>query len=1125
MAHRDPGASQALIGWLLLAASLWIATVEGARNRGTNAANITFEFTQPSYNVSILENARSKSFVKPDLHMGIAINHPSLNVRYRVVSGDPDKFFKAEERRVGDFYFLMIRTRSGLHKVINRERRDLYTLTVKAVAKSRNYKSLATHTKVHVHVLDANDLSPLFYPTTYSVEVREDTPLHNSITRVMAEDADIGVNGEVYYSFKEATPVFSIHPTSGVISLTRPLSHIEQNYYDLDIMAVDRGQKIGYASRVSIARLQVGVIAVNYHAPTVDLQELPAVLENVGVGTIYAILYVHDKDIGDNGAINNVHITDGNSENYFKLEAAGSNTKYNLKVARLLDREVLPPVFNLTVTATDGGSPPRTTEKIVQIQLADVNDEAPEFEHELYEAVVDEVAPLHTPLLVVKAIDMDSGRNGDVVYDIAQGNDRGWFTINRMTGLVSVAGPLDAELTNQVQLVIGAQDRANAGSRQASYTRLHITIQDCNDNAPMFNETNLVAYVSEDAPVGTDVQQVAAYDLDASDNGYLSYSLSNPDPVPFTIDHFNGMIRTNEKLDYESMKRLYKLRVRVSDWGSPFRRESEAEVHVRLRDANDNKPMFEKVNCTGYLSREAPIGTTLVVVSAIDFDAGNIISYQILSGNADGCFAMDASTGVLSLGCDLSEEDTPERSLLITATDGHNTADPMSINITLVNNNHAQQLSSAEAKFACQNTDVTERLSELLRIEQLNQEAAQAELPPSNTFYTLNNYVPIFSTEVPLLLEVPEDQPLGQSVLTASAADADHGFSGRLLYVISEGNQGGVFQIDTYTGTLKLLSSLDRESQAEYDLNITVTDMGVPPRASYTMLSVMVTDVNDFAPEFERDKYSVTISEGEVIGSTILQVFATDQDLGHNAEIIYSIVTDTQDFIIDQNDGTISVNGHLDREQQAVYELYIEARDKSPENPLSSQVQVTVHLEDVNDNIPLFTPTVYQVRIREDLPVGSVVMIITAQDPDLNGGGTVRYSLQDGTADKFDVDRLTGTIRIAASLDYETQQIYNITARARDRGEPSLTSVCQVIIEIIDVDENLFSPEFDDFVYEAHVEENLPVNTTVLQLTALDEDVDNILASSKDYDVVFSIRNGTGLGIFSIDKQGKSLDS
>lgn len=188
-----------------------------------------FRFTRPLYNVSISENSIGKTYVVPEERMGVKLASADndVDIKFRIVSGDRDKFFKAEERTVGDFCFLLIRTRTSNVDVLNRERKDRYVLEVRATLSRRDSRNrvitLEADATVVVTILDTNDLNPLFYPIEYETTVTEDTPLHRSILRVIAEDADLGRNGEIYYSFSEETDMFAVHPVSGVITLTRPL--------------------------------------------------------------------------------------------------------------------------------------------------------------------------------------------------------------------------------------------------------------------------------------------------------------------------------------------------------------------------------------------------------------------------------------------------------------------------------------------------------------------------------------------------------------------------------------------------------------------------------------------------------------------------------------------------------------------------------------------------------------------------------------------------------------------------------------------------------------------------------------------------------------------------------------
>lgn len=183
--------------WLLLLCVLIFFTL--IPTSSTTTASF-IQFTQPSYNASIPEESMGKVYVTPQTRMGIQSNDSSLHIRYRIKSGDPDGFFKAEAERVGDFVFLLIRTKTSNPNVLNRERTGSYNLEVRARVKSansfvgsRSRKSKDPKTMVRVTIADTNDLSPFFQQPLYSFKVAEDTPVHASVGLVKADDADEGV--------------------------------------------------------------------------------------------------------------------------------------------------------------------------------------------------------------------------------------------------------------------------------------------------------------------------------------------------------------------------------------------------------------------------------------------------------------------------------------------------------------------------------------------------------------------------------------------------------------------------------------------------------------------------------------------------------------------------------------------------------------------------------------------------------------------------------------------------------------------------------------------------------------------------------------------------------------------
>jgi len=375
-------------------------------------------------------------------------------------------------------------------------------------------------------------------------------------------------------------------------------------------------------------------------------------------------------------------------------------------------------------------------------------------------------------------------------------------------------------------------------------------------------------------------------------------------------------------------------------------------------------------------------------------------------------------------------------------------------------------------------------------------------------------------------VRVNESVASGTPLVRLTARDRDHGYNGLLVFVISGGDEtDSAFQVDMETGLLKVVGRLDRERRPGYSLNLTVFDLGQPQRSAWRVLPVAITDVNDNPPRFDRPVISVSIAETSPAGTSVAQVSASDADEGDNARVSYHLAGgETPDFKLDPSTGLLTVSGQLDRERRDFYELAIVARDGLSGSGLSSKALIRIRILDVNDVAPRFARPWQVVKIREDMPVGAVVALMDATDPDLGLGGQIRYTLASSyaseTVERFSIDRLTGTVRLARRLDFEERQLYNLTVRAKDRGSPSLSSEASLAVEVVDVNENLYAPRFEDFVMEASVKENSPPGTVVTKVTATDAD-----PPGDDSRLSYFIRGGTGLGLFSIDNEGRFMIS
>ncbi|XP_038610870.1 protocadherin Fat 1 [Tachyglossus aculeatus] len=1092
---------------------------EGGQGPGeATALDAVPRFTQPQYHVTVPENSAARTYVGQPARMGVVLADRRWDLRFKIVAGDGENLFKAEELVLGNFCFLRLRTKAGNAAVLNREVRDQYVLTVQALERRSGAQAQA---QVLVRVLDANDLRPLFSPTSYSAALPDDTAPGASVARVSATDADLGTNGQFYYSFRQRSDTFAIHPTSGVVVLTGRLDHTQTPRYELDVLAADRGRRLyggggdGGGGVSSLARLTIRVEPADTCVPalTVDLGSVGAAEPGEPAGAApLATVTVEDCDVGPSRDVAALSIVAGDPLGLFRaVRVAPGVREFWIQNIKALDWAHHPTGFNLSLQAQDGGSPPRAASAVRLLRLSPppsgAGSQPLHFEEDVYRARVLDFAPPGTLVAVVRAVpDSPSLR-----YVLASSTGGTGFQLHPRTGLLSTREPLPARTPAHLELRVATADgRAS--------TRVLVQVVGSNRHAPEFAQTAYQATFEENAPAGTSVARVEASDPDAGEDGQVTYSLPQAVPGPFSVDPFTGEVRTTEALDYELVPRIYTIRVRASDRGRPFRRETEVLVTLTLLNLNDNAPLFERVDCQAAVPRDQALGVPLATLSAIDADELQLVRYRLDAGDPLGLFHLDPGSGVLSLRQPLGiSPSTPKGpfDLRVLATDGEHASVPLRINVTVT-------APGRPVELRCRETGVARMLAQkLLQADRRSVHpgaGAETEEVPAPA---VNAHAPRFWSGLPAAVAVSEAVPVGSVVAQLNASDADRGFDGKVVYALSGGNDAGHFTVDVESGLLRVLSPLDREAQAEYTLNVTAFDLGIPQRAAWRLLGIQILDANDNRPKFHQDRYEVAVSEAVEPGGVLVRLEAKDRDLGPNGEVRYRLLSDTDQFSVDAATGEVWLDRALDREAQAVHVLRVAAWDQAEEGPrLSSTALLTVTVEDVNDNAPVCIPPLQRVRVREDLPEGALVTWLEARDPDLGPAGQVRYGLLEAGAGAFELDRLSGALRLVRPLDFETRQLYNLTVRARDKGRPlALSATCHVEVEVVDVDENLHPPVFASFAVGGVVREDAPVGTSVLTLSARDEDV------GRDGRIRYSIRDGSGLGVFHIDEEKGTIET
>lgn len=952
-------------------------------------------FTQRAYNASIFENSAARTYTKCEVKMGIILGPPrSLEIKYSIESGDSEGIFQAEEFVMGDFCFLRIRTNGGSGAILNREVQDNYTLTVKASA----HGGLEALVVVYIKVLDTNDLRPLFSPTSYSFVVPESAPLGASIGRVTATDADTGSNGEFYYFFKNRVDHFAVHPTSGVITLTGRSRMDKQDRFELEVQVVDRGMKLyGNNGISSTAKLVLTVKRVNDFSPVLSARAV--IPSGVNKDSVYAIVTVEDKDEGVSGDIEWVSIIEGDPFEQFVVDRSPVGNEYRVKTSDLVDWDTFPYGCNLTFQAKDRGIPARfSNTQVVQLLVTKPDPVLAEFEKDVYVFKLSEIAPPGTIVEMVKI----SPAPLSVNYSFTSLLDPMCFDINPLTGVIMTTRQLTRISQDFVEMEV-----VEIFSQQQA--RIQIIIEDANDNSPVFNKPFYDIAINESLLVGTVVLVVSAVDDDKGENGFVTHTIGGEQSLPFTIDQETGEIRITQDLDFESSDDMYSFVVRASDWGSPYRRESEVNVTIRLINVNDNQPLFEMVSCRGMISRDFPVSQTVVTLSAVDIDELGMVRYKILSGNELDYFNLNPDSGALSLKRSLAAANlkTGVFNLKIVATDGEMFSDPTFVNVSVVRGRMPPR------PFNCRETRVAHMLAEKM----LSKVSAMARPRPDKIYtdiFSMNKQAPQFEA-LPTSILVREDLAAGASVFQVRARDGDTGFNGRVLFSISDGNKENSFNINMENGLITVLQPLDRERLDRYFLNITIYDQGIPQMSNWRLLTVIIEDANDNDPQFYQDSFSTLVLENSAIGLEVISITAFDRDMGQNGQLSYKMLTSVPQFGIDSEAGSVFVASHLDRETIPMFALKVEVRDKAERGTRRSSVTtLSIIIEDVNDCAPAFIPSSYSARALEDLPPGAVITWVQAQDPDIGPGGQVRYSLINDFNGTFEV----GDVSIVYTVAY-----------------------------------------------------------------------------------------------------------
>ncbi|ULU14127.1 hypothetical protein L3Y34_016562 [Caenorhabditis briggsae] len=737
--------------------------------------------------------------------------------------------------------------------------------------------------------------------------------------------------------------------------------------------------------------------------------------------------------------------------------------------------------YRISIQAIDMTPSDNSTSQLSEVAILEIlaDERPPQFAKQEYEVAVSEDILVDYSVVDVKAQSfrsIEDGRSkGPITYSLESGdssssNEMKSFRIDPSTGIVHLTKELDYDdpaLPKSHQFKVTARE-----DNRESHVALRIRIEDVNDNVPMFTRPLYTAQVREDIPLNQTILKVTAIDKDSGENARITYSLDNQN---FSINE-NGEISAKIRLDadqYNERHFVYRFNVTARDHGTN-QLSNTAMVHIRTENTNDESAVFLPTShYTAFVAEDAQGGTPVIQIQARDADRDEV-TYSFMDKNQRSTqtmnlFTIDQHTGLVKLRhgvtpIDLAEAENPINLTVIVEDDGSCCVYP----------------SKTHASYA----------TLLIGIEDVNNN--KPEFPDCARY-----------SEIAKIMEgtYKSDPP---TIVKVEATDDDSSANGDIVYSLyyTQSESRKAFVIDRHTGVLTPSPHVvfDRETRPREDVTVKATDRGDRPLIGFCQFSVEVVDVNDNAPQFERPSYETSVSRFEAIGTSVITVFAFDNDAAHNAEISYKLEVDTTAGEEHQNDieffelvnrrsGEITLIKPIPmRTQKFVFSVI--ADDNGVPESLESTSQVILNVLDKQQKAPKWhsSPDCKPgITVAENVEMNKVILRCRATSSGDNKKSDVIYKLTASAGghgnskaeskfrqfNKFENGNEWVEVAIMEPLDYEQINNYTLTLTATDMTS-HVASTKTFIVEVMDVNDVV--PQFTVDLFTGTIDEEMTPN-------------------------------------------------
>ncbi|XP_008326765.1 protocadherin-8 [Cynoglossus semilaevis] len=601
-----------------------------------------------------------------------------------------------------------------------------------------------------------------------------------------------------------------------------------------------------------------------------------------------------------------------------------------------------------------------------------------------------------------------------------------FIRVRESDGELAVAERIDRErICRHAPQCLITFDVVNFSKDRYKLIHVEVEVRDINDNSPEFASRESIVEISENAAVGSRVPLDPAFDADVGSNYIQSYQISVNSH--FTIDvlqRADGVkyaeLVLMKELDRETQS-SYSVELVATDGGYPHRSGS-TKITIRVTDFNDNSPLFDQNSFSVRLPEDAPVGTVILTLNAVDPDEG--LNGEVVYGfgkqvshEIRELFQVDNKSGRLTLKSPVDFEDKRTYELDVQATD----------------------LGSNPVPSVCKI---------IIHVTDVNDNAPEISITPMTSV----------STGVAHISEAADKDSL---VALISTLDRDSGVNSQVHCTLYGHDHFKLRQAHEDSYMIVTAALLDRERISEYNLTVMAEDFGSPPLRKISQFTIRLTDENDNAPHFAKTVYEVSVVENNAPGAYITTVEASDADLGINGKITYRLVesmimgSPVNTFVsLNSVSGSIYALRSFNYEVMKHLDVHIQASDGGLPQ-LQSTAVVRLKIVDQNDNQPsIIEPPLYkgsaEVFLPRDAPAGYVVTHIKAADADEGTNAQLSYKITEGGHLGFSINKETGKLHVSRQLTYDVNDNVKVTVSVSDNGAPALTSTAIIHLSFVE---------------------------------------------------------------------------